>query len=161
MEQALHHCHVQPASELAADLAFDTDQREPTSGVQGARCRSGCLDASHDRMKAGIGGDIEDVIEQQRADTPPVGGALHVHGVLHARAIPSALLVRRQRGEPHDTTQAVVDCHDRGERARAVGEPELLVRQAPRDEVEGGCGVLDFVVVDLPDGLGVVLVRRA
>ena len=48
-----------------------------------------------------------------------------------------------------------LDGHDGGEGAERAGEPLLLVGEGAGHQVEGGGGVLDLVVVDVADLLGV------
>ena len=57
----LHHGDVEPAVELAADLALDADELEAAPGVQGPSGRAGGLDAGHHGVEARRPGDVDEV----------------------------------------------------------------------------------------------------
>ena len=88
--------------------------------------------------------------DPQAVPVPP-----HVHRVLDRRPVGRPLLVRRHRGEADDLVLPLG--HEDAEGARAAGQPAALVLPRAGHEVEGGRRVVDLVVVDLPDRLGVGL----
>ena len=60
LQEALHHRDVEPAVELAADLAFDADELEATLGVQRPRSRPAGLDAGHHGVEPRGPGDLDE-----------------------------------------------------------------------------------------------------
>ena len=155
VQQALHHGHVEPAVELAADLALDADQLEPAARRAGPATRRRSPRCGPSRRGSRWPWRRRAAARAATRPTPrPVAVAAHVDRVLDGGAVGGPLLVGRQRGEADDLV--AVDGDDGGEGTGAGGQPRPLVLQRSGHQVEGGRRGLDLEVVDGPDGLGVV-----
>ena len=170
-EQFLHEGDIEPAVELASDLPLDPDQLEPAGGVEGPTRLTRGLDSGHDRMEARGPGEIHHLLEEQPADTASAEVTTYIDRILDRRAVGRPFFVRTQGGEADDLLRTGHEVgiglgsgganrHEGGEGSGPGGQPLLLIGQRPGDEVHGRRGVLDLVVVDPADGLGIGPDRR-
>src|SRR3978361_2117134 len=75
-EEVLHQGHVEPAVELAADLALDADQLEAAPRMQRPRRRAARLDPREHGVEAGQGSDVEQLGDEQATDPASVAGTI-------------------------------------------------------------------------------------
>ena len=71
MEQALHHCDIKPAIELATNLDFDANQAKATCLMEGTRCGSARFDTGKDGMESRFAGNFKQCRQDQSTDPPP------------------------------------------------------------------------------------------
>ena len=96
LEHVLHDDHVEPAVELAADLALDPDRREAACRVERDRCLVAADDAGHDGVEAVVAGQAYELAEDGLADAPALVGGIDVDRVLDRRGVGGPGAVRRQ-----------------------------------------------------------------
>src|SRR4051812_24583183 len=128
-QQRLHQCDVEPSVELAADLSFDANELETAGFVECDGCCARTRDPGEHGVKPRCRTDTQQLVQHQLADALATAISAYVDGVLDARAVRGALLVRRQRAEADDVAELVsrVDGHDGGKRTAAIGDPLLLL----------------------------------
>src|SRR5581483_1212258 len=160
LEHPLHHDDIEPAAELAADLALDADGGEATGGVEGDRRLVPTHDARHHRVEPVVGGQADQLLEDGLPDTPALRVAIDVDRVLHGRGVGRAGPVGRERAETDHVAVPVLGDHRRVPAGVLIEPLHLLVERA-RHHVEGHGRVADLAVVDGPDGLGVATLGQS
>src|SRR4029079_1432721 len=99
LQHALHQDDVEPATELAADLTFAADLLEAAPLVERDRRVVTADDACHHRVEAVVGGDAEELAQQELADAVAPALPVHVHGVLDGGRVCGPGAKGRQRRE--------------------------------------------------------------
>ena len=155
LQQALHLDDVEPAAELATDLAFDADDLEAARLVHVDRRLVAPDDAGDHGVEAVRRRHGDELGQDHLAHAAPAVFLVHKHGVLDGRRVRRSLLERADRPEPANRT--VFGHRDERGMGTVVGtEPLDLVLEAPRNHVEGAGRLGDLTVVDRPDCLGVI-----
>src|SRR5689334_5085384 len=93
-QHQLHEYDVEPAAELAADLAFAPDLLEAALAVQRDRRLVAADDPGDDGVESVVGTEPDDLAQQQLADALAAAVAVHVDGVLDRRRVRGAWLER-------------------------------------------------------------------
>jgi hypothetical protein len=89
------------------------------------------------------------------ANPEPSPISADIDRIFNRGAVGSSLFVGREGSEAHDL--AVELCHKDPKGSLALRLPGQLVLERARHKVKSGSLVLDFVVVDTPNGVGVGL----
>ena len=145
--------HVEPAPELASDLALDADELEPAGAVEGDRSIVVADDAGDDGVKTVGGAEPEKLVEEEPPDSLAPAVPSDVDGVLDSGGVRRSVLVGGQRPESQDVV--AVSGNDGRMSAGMGSEPGPLLLVGTRYQVEGNRGFGHLDVVDRADGLGV------
>ncbi len=92
--------------------------------------------------------------QDQASDSASCKGSIHVDGILDRCSIGRPFLVGREGPEAQDFALRV-DRDDGAEGPAPSGNPCFLLCEGPWNQIKGGRGVLDFVVVNRGNGRGI------
>ena len=96
LQHPLHLDHVEPVTELSADLAFGAHDREAAGRVQPDRRVVAPHDAGDDRVEAVRGGEPDELLEHEPPDAATLIRVEEVHGVLNRRRVRRPFPKRRE-----------------------------------------------------------------
>ena len=154
LEQPLHDGTVEPATEFSTDFSFDTHIHESQGSVKCERTSALSVDSCDDRMESRVTRDVEKTSEEECADTAPVLVSSNVNRVLYRGAISGSIAVGAKCCKPDDALSRVLGNQNRKGTVSSRNPRSLFVHRT-WDEVERAGFVLNLVVVDRRNGLGV------